>query len=173
MRGIATPGEKPQMKTDIPVLAQYELQQRLRSNGTSEVWRAHDTYTQRTVLVKIFRANPADAADIMGRYIHNIKRIVSLHHPNTVPIYDVQTQPSPDSPTSLVYLTTQYIEGESFAEYMLHTSLTRKTPSPGEIVDLFSSLALAIDSLHRQGIVHGNLKPTNILLDQRTITHRL
>src|SRR5207244_8735201 len=63
-----------------------------------------------------------------------------------------------------------YIEGETLASYIGHTSALGKIPSPGEIVNLFTSISLAIDYAHSLGMVHRDIKPANILLDKKNTT---
>src|SRR6266702_8368017 len=59
-----------------------------------------------------------------------------------------------------------YNEGETLARYIDHTSAQGKIPSPLEIVNLFTSISLAIDYAHETGMVHRDIKPANILLDK-------
>ncbi len=159
------------MKTELPPIGQYELQQRLGRNSTGEVWRAYDSNLRRAVIVKLFRMDLTDAADSLEHYVRNVGRVASLHHPNIVRIHDVHALPSqsPDGLSSLICLSMEYIEGESLADYIRSTSAVRKIPPPAEIVQLFASIAPAIDVAHRHGIIHGNLKPTNILLEQSAV----
>ena len=156
------------MKTELPPFGQYELQQCLGRNNTGEVWRAYDSALQRVVTVKFFRTNLTEAADSLVHYVHHVERVASLHHHNIVRIHDVHILPSrsPHSQSSLVCLALEYIEGESLADYIHSTSVAGKIPSSTEIVQLFTSIALALDTAHRHGIIHGNLKPANILLQQ-------
>ena len=156
------------MKTELPPFGQYELQQRLGRNNTGEVWRAYDSALQHAVIIKFFRTDLADAADSLVHYAHHVERVASLHHHNIVRIHDLHILPSwsPHSQSPLVCLAMEYIEGESLADYIHSTSVAGKIPSSTEIVQLFTSIALALDTAHRHGIIHGNLKPANILLRQ-------
>ena len=156
------------MKTELPPIGQYELQQLLARTSTGEVWRAYDSERRRTVTVKFSRADASAAADALERYIQGVERVASLHHPNIVPIHDVHVQPAwgPGNSASLLCLAMPYVGGESLADYIRRTSATGKIPPPTEVVDLVTSLALALDTAHRHGVIHGNLKPTNILLDR-------
>lgn len=152
------------MKTE-PRIGQYKLLQLISRDLTSEVWKASDT-VERPVLLKLYRTNLPEDTTSLTYYVHEVERVASLRHPNLVRIHDVQVLAShnPDSPPSLIYVVTEYIEGESLADYIEHTSAVGKMPHPAEIVQLFSTIALAIESAHQHGIIHGNLKPTNILL---------
>lgn len=153
------------MKTEIPRVGQYELRQRLRRDKAGEVWRAYDDEAQRIVMLKLFDVNQLESFTPL-EYLNDVKQIASLHHPNIVRIHDILTvtQPGADGPVSLLCLALDYIEGESLANFMRSTTALGKMPLSKEVVNLFSSLALALENVHQHGIVHGNLKPTNILL---------
>jgi eukaryotic-like serine/threonine-protein kinase len=89
-----------------------------------------------------------------------------------VSIHDVHVLPSPNpsSSTSLICLAMEYVEGGSLADYIASTSAAGRIPPPSEVVQIFTSIARAINIAHQHNIVHGNLKPTNILLKQNSNT---
>ena len=158
------------MKTELPRIGQYELQQRLSRDSSGEVWKAYDSGEQRSVLLKLYRTNlPEDTAAWM-QYVHDVERVASLHHPNVVRLLDMHVLNArrPGSSSDLVCLVMEYVEGESLADYIERTSAVGKMPLAFDIVQLFSSIALALESAHTHGIIHGNLKPSNILLTEST-----
>ena len=118
------------MKTELPPDGQYELQQCLGRNSIGQVWRAYDFDLRRTVTVKFSLTDLIDTADSLSRYVHEVERIASLHHPNIVRIHDVRVLPSrdPDSPGSLICLAMEYVEGESLADYIASTSAAGRPP---------------------------------------------
>ena len=67
-------------------------------------------------------------------------------------------------------MVMDYVEGTTLADYIYSTSRKGQFPSAVEIVHLFTSISLAIDYAHRQGMVHRDIKPANILLDKRNTT---
>ena len=156
------------MSIELPPIGQYVLQQRLSRDSSSEVWRAYDTDSRRGVLIKFFRTDHSHASASLADYVHAVERVAGLHHPNIVPVHDVHVLPSQSSgsSTALLCLATQYVEGTTLADYIRSTSAAGKLPPAAEIISIFSALAQALDSAHHAGIIHGNLKPTNILFDQ-------
>lgn len=156
------------MKTELPPIGQYALQQRLNQDGGSEVWRAYDTGARRTALIKFFRTDTSDMSATLDNYVQAAQRVAALHHANIVPIYDVHILPSQDShgSASLMCLATKYVEGSSLVDYIHTMSATGKVPPAGDVMAIFTSIAQALEVAHRNGIVHGNLKPSNILLER-------
>jgi eukaryotic-like serine/threonine-protein kinase len=147
-------------------LGKYELQERLGHGGMAEVWKALDTQLQRYVAIKLLHANLQADPEFVKRFQHEAQAIASLRHPNIVQIHDFQvSQPSgSDSPTA--YMVMAYIEGQTLAHYIANTSARGRIPSPVEIVNLFTSISLAVDYAHQKGMIHRDIKPANILLDQ-------
>jgi serine/threonine protein kinase len=156
------------MRTEAQHIGSYELRQCLRRDNTSDTWRAYDTSTQRMVILKFYRTDLLDTADSLTPYLHNVEQVAALHHPNIARIQDIQVLAprSAGDSSSLICLAVECVEGETLADYIKNTSAVGKMPPATEVVHLFSSLALAIDGAHQRGIIHGNLKPANILLNQ-------
>lgn len=156
------------MKTELPPIGQYTLQQRLNRDGSSEVWRAYDTGARRTTLIKFFRTDSSDAPASLDNYVHTVERVAALHHPNIAPIYDVHILPSQGSNKagSLICLATKYVEGSNLADYIHTMSATGKLPPTGDVIAIFTAIAQALEVAHHHGIIHGNLKPSNILLER-------
>lgn len=154
------------MKIEAKRIGQYELRQRLNQDNSSETWQAYDTVTRATIILKFYRTDLLETTDALAGYLQNIERIAALHHPNVVHIHNIQViaPGTANNPTSLVCLATEYIKGRTLADYM-HNA-TGKIPPATEIVQLFSTLAIAVDNAHQHDLIHGNLKPSNVLLKQ-------
>jgi serine/threonine protein kinase len=151
-------------------LGKYELRERLGHGGMAEVWKAFDTQLKRYVAIKILHPKLLEDPNFVTRFELEAQLIASLHHPNIVQIHDFQVSRPPESTSTLAYMVMAYIEGETLARYIGHTSAQGKIPSPVEIVNLFTSISLAIDYAHGLGMVHRDIKPANILLDKTNTT---
>ena len=152
------------MSTDLQHLGKYELQQRLAHNRMAEVWKSYDSQLKRSVAMKFLRANLQTDPDFATRFVHEAEIIASLHHPNIVRIHDFGLLLPQTPGTAMAYLVMDWIEGQTLAEY-IHSAPRIGKVSPGaDILQLLTSISLAIDYAHRSGIIHGNLKPTNIFL---------
>ena len=152
-------------------LGKYELQERLGHGGMAEVWKALDTQLQRYVAIKLLHANLQADPEFVKRFQHEAQAIASLRHPNIVQIHDFQVSQSSESDSPTAYMVMAYIEGQTLAHYIANTSARGRIPSPVEIVNLFTSISLAVDYAHQKGMIHRDIKPANILLDQHNTTH--
>jgi len=150
-------------------LGKYELQEQLGYGGMAEVWKALDTQLQRYVAIKLLHANLKEDPNFIARFEREAQLIASLHHPNIVQIHDFQIASSEEEGT-IAYMVMDYVEGQTLADYLHRTSSRGNFPSPTEIVQLFTSIGLAVDYAHQQGMLHRDLKPSNILLDKQNTT---
>ena len=132
----------------------------------AEVWKAFDTQLKRYVAIKILHPKLLEDPNFVTRFELEAQLIASLHHPNIVQIHDFHVSRPPETDRTFAYMVMAYVEGETLANYIRHTSAQGKIPSPVEIVNLFTSISLAIDYAHSLGMVHRDIKPANILLDK-------
>lgn len=158
------------MSTNSQRLGKYELLERLGQGGMAEVWKARDTLLQRYVAIKILHANLQEDPNFITRFEREAQLIASLHHPNIVQVHDFQISRIPESTAPIAYMVMDYIEGGTLDDYIASTSARGKIPSPTQIVHLFTSMSLAIDYAHQQGMIHRDIKPANILLDKNNTT---
>lgn len=155
------------MSTQVQRIGKYELYKRLASSKTGEVWIAYESQTRNYVTLKIFyTALQADSAEML-QFRQQAARVAALRHPNIAHLLDLYIFPArnPAGPAaSKVCLVMEYIEGQTLAEYLQHLSGTGRIRPGPDLVQLFTKISEALAYAHQQDIVHGNLKPTNILL---------
>ncbi|MGA9750681.1 MAG: serine/threonine-protein kinase, partial [Acidobacteriota bacterium] len=134
-------------------LGPYEILSPLGAGGMGEVYRAKDTRLDREVAVKVLPAALASNPDFKQRFEREAKTISSLNHAAICALYDVGHQDGVD------YLVMELLEGETLAERL------KRGPLPAEQVQRVGiQIAEALDSAHRHGLVHRDLKPGNIML---------
>jgi Serine/threonine protein kinase len=134
-------------------LGPYEVLSPLGAGGMGEVWKARDTRLERTVAVKVLPAHLSSSSEVQQRFEREAKTISSLSHPHICALYDVGNQ------DGVEYLVMEYLEGETLADRLL------KGPLPTEQTLRFGiEIADALDKAHRQGVVHRDLKPGNVML---------
>ncbi|HEX3640546.1 MAG TPA: serine/threonine-protein kinase, partial [Ktedonobacteraceae bacterium] len=158
------------MKHDQQRLDQYELQQCLRRDTTSEVWKAFDTQQRRYVTLALLRFTlPTDEA--IPCFLRETRPLMALRHPYLVPILEMRLlsrTTSASSSNSEAYIVMDYVEGLSLTEYLHKLNQTRKTLSPAEIMQILAPIGEAIDYIHQQGIIHGLITPSAILLSKNS-----
>jgi Tol biopolymer transport system component len=134
-------------------LGPYEILSPLGAGGMGEVYRARDTRLNRTVAIKVLPANFADKPEVRQRFEREAQAVSSLNHPNICTLYDIGRQDGVD------YLVLELLEGETLADRL------EKGPLPlDQALRIAMQIADALDRAHRQGVVHRDLKPGNIML---------
>jgi eukaryotic-like serine/threonine-protein kinase len=134
-------------------LGAYEIQALAGSGGMGEVYRARDTRLDRIVAIKVLQGHLAVSPETRQRFDREARIVSSLNHPNICTLYDVGHQDGMD------YLVMEYLEGESLADRLARGAL----PLP-ELLQIAVQVADALDRAHRQGLVHRDLKPGNVVL---------
>ena len=148
-------------------LGRYELRQQVGRGNVGEVWRAYDLQLRRDVAVKIVHTDLQSDPHFLANFTQEGQAVISLRHANIVQVHDVAVSRGSQGNETTAYILMEYVEGQTLVDYINNTTRKGAFPSLAQIVYLFTSLGVAIDYAHQKGIVHGNLKPSNILLDQR------
>src|ERR1700739_3205476 len=134
-------------------LGPYEIVAPLGAGGMGEVYRARDTRLDRTVAVKILTQGLADTPEVRQRFEREARAVSKFNHPHICALYDVGHQ------DGIEYLVMEYIQGETLE------AVIEKGPLPSaDLLRYASQIADALDKAHRQGVVHRDLKPGNVML---------
>src|SRR5712691_921261 len=158
------------MSTRSRRIGKYELIEELGEGGMGEVWKAFDTELRRYVAIKQLHADRQTDPDFVARFMREARLLASLRHPNIVQIHDFQFIQTPGTVTATAYMMMDYVEGQTLAGYIRSTSGRGQFPSAVEIVQIFTSISLAIDYAHQRGMIHRDIKPANIMLDKRFVS---
>jgi hypothetical protein len=136
-------------------VASLRVERPIGRSGSGELYLARDTRLDRPVALKVL---PGDAADALGPidWMLGEARVASmLNHPAIVAIYDVGVH------RDRVFIAMEFVEGETLDEL-----IARRGPLPvGEAVALFAQLGDGLAAAHDAGILHGDLRPGNAMLD--------
>lgn len=132
----------------------YKILDHLGTGGMATVWLGYDTILDRKVAIKTFKIDANDEGAVK-RFNREAKAVTSLSHPNIVSIYDVENE------GDFYYLILEYVEGMTLKDYMI------KNPRiPIEtIVHIAKQIAAGLSHAHQNGIIHRDIKPQNILMD--------
>ncbi len=135
------------------MLGVYRTMELIGKGGFSEVWSAWDTRLQRMVAVKILPHENIDPDNLL-HFNREALIITKLEHPHILPLYDFGEEQAHH------FLVMRYLTGGS-----LSAKLQGGTIPPAEVLRLMTPIALALDYLHANQIVHRDIKSGNILLD--------
>ena len=138
-------------------LGNYEILEEIGRGGMGVIYRARQRHSRRIVALKRILSYHADSRDTLTRFRREAEAAASLDHPNILPIYEVG-----ESDDGVPYFSMKYASGGSLQE--VGPALR---DDPREIVRLMAKVTRAVQYAHRQGILHRDLKPGNILLDGR------
>ena len=131
----------------------YQLIELLGRGGMGEVWRAHDTEIDRVVAIKMLLPHYAKDPDFEKRFLREARAAGRLDDPHIVPIYDV------GEIDGRLYVTMRLINGTD-----LQTLLDTGPLEPARAVHIVEQIASALQCAHQAGLVHRDVKPSNILL---------
>lgn len=138
----------------------YRIDERIGSGGFATVYRAHDSRLDRDVAVKVLLPNHAADPVIAERFDREARTLAALNHPNVVAIHDVE--PGNPETGEEPFLVMELCDGGSLADRLAAAPDGRLPPD--ELVPILVDVAAGLEALHQRGIVHRDVKPSNILL---------
>ena len=138
-------------------LGNYEILEEVGRGGMGVIYRARQRHSRRIVAVKRLLNYHSDSRETLARFRREAEAAASLDHPNILPIYEVS-----ETEERTPFFSMKFAAGGSLQQLApaLHSD-------PREIVRLMAKVTRAVEYAHRQGILHRDLKPGNILLDGR------
>ncbi|MDO9574105.1 MAG: Stk1 family PASTA domain-containing Ser/Thr kinase, partial [Candidatus Contubernalis sp.] len=132
----------------------YKIEEKIGDGGMAVVYRGHDKILNRSVTVKVLRAQFAMDENFVRRFKREAQSAASLSHPNVVNIYDVGEE------DGTYYIVMEYIDGKSLKEL-----ITEKGKIPvSTAVKIAHQICEALVHAHKNKIIHRDIKPHNILL---------
>lgn len=145
-----------EMESGQVIAGKYRLNQLLGTGGMAQVWSATNTFTEREFAIKFMLPAMARTQEAAQRFLMEAKASARINHPNIVEIMDVgQTD------DGSLFLVMELLSGVS-----LETALRRQNPPMTiyEFVIIMLDVARALSAAHKAGVIHRDLKPTNIYI---------
>ena len=138
-------------------LGNYEILEQIGCGGMGVIYRARQRHSRRIVAVKRVLSYRADSHGALQRFRREAQAVASLDHPNILPIYEVS-----ESEDGLPFFSMKFAEKGSLRE-----NVASLRDEPRKCVQLMAKVAHAVEYAHSRGVLHRDLKPGNILLNDR------
>jgi serine/threonine protein kinase len=136
------------------ISGRYQLGDRLGSGGMSTVYKAIDRVLERTVAVKVLAEHLSDDDKFVARFRREALAVAKLIHPNIVQVYDTGVDDGRH------YIVMEYVEGRSGAQLLQ----SRGRLGPDAAVEIGVQACAGLEYAHRQGIIHRDVKPGNLMV---------
>ncbi len=137
-------------------LGEYEIVREIGQGGMATVYLAHEIALDRKVAIKVMSPQFLHGVEMIERFKREARFAASLNHPHIIPIYAVRES------QHLLYFIMKYIGGRS-----LDAILRDAGPLPFPMVrSILADVGSALDYAHRQGVIHRDVKPGNVMIDE-------
>ena len=151
LEGGSTTDWKPRTGQKI---GRFELLRLVGQGAFGTVYQARDPELDRAVAVKVPRAGNLGGGGELDRFLREARSVAQLRHPNIVPVYEVGQH------EGLPYLVSDFVQGVTLADRITGDRLSRQ-----HTAHLVAAVADALQFAHDHGVIHRDVKPSNILLD--------
>src|SRR5579859_3451151 len=144
------------MQSGQTIAGKYRLNQPIGSGGMASVWSATNVFTERQLAIKFMSATVSRNAEAARRFLNEAKVSARVNHPNIIDVLDVG-----QAEDGSFFLVMELLTGVS-----LETAIRRQSPPMlvHEFAGVMLDVSRALAAAHRSGVVHRDLKPTNIFL---------
>jgi WD40 repeat protein/tRNA A-37 threonylcarbamoyl transferase component Bud32 len=154
----ATTEWKPEQA--LKALGRFQVLEMVGQGTFGIVYRARDPELDRVVALKVPRAGNLTGPQDLDRFLREARSVARLRHPGIVPVHEVGLH------EGLPFLVSDFVQGLSLADV-----LTGRRPPPREAAALVAQVADTLHYAHTQGVIHRDVKPSNILLDDAGRPH--
>ncbi|MEU1686688.1 serine/threonine-protein kinase [Micromonospora sp. NPDC005707] len=147
------------LTSDVVLSGRYRLDDRVATGGMGDVWRATDLVLGRPVAVKVLLPALVSDPDFIARFRSEARIMASLRHPGVVQVFDCGEDELPDG-SRADYLVMEFVAGEPLSRRIEAAGQL----GVGETMSIVAQVAQALHGAHARGIVHRDVKPSNLLV---------
>ncbi|KSU85026.1 serine/threonine protein kinase [Fictibacillus enclensis] len=141
------------------ISGRYKLLEVIGDGGMAIVYRAKDLILDRDVAVKILRSEFSDDEEFIKRFKREAEAATSLDHPHIVSIFDVGEE------NNVYFIVMEYVKGKTLKQYIREKGRL----SVEESIQIIKQIASGMVAAHEHGIIHRDIKPHNILIDENGV----
>lgn len=141
-------------------IGKYRITERIGHGGMAEVYKGVHTHLDREVAIKVLHGYLLEGGDFLARFKREAKAVANLRHPNIVQVYDFDIQ------DDIIFMVMEYIDGTDLQSKLVELDNKGEHLSIKQIGSIIKDIASALDYAHSQGMLHRDVKPSNILLDK-------
>ena len=140
-------------------LNRYRIISLLGEGGMGAVFKGHDATLQRDVAIKVLHSHFARRPDFQDRFLQEARTAARLDHPNIVQVHDFGQD------RTFLYIVMKFIPGDNLEKMLRDMRSQQKWILLSEACELIRQISHALDYAHRQGILHRDIKPGNIMIE--------
>jgi serine/threonine protein kinase len=137
------------------MLGPYRIVEQVGQGGMATIYKAYQPSMDRYVAVKILPAHFAHDPKFVARFNREAQTIAKLEHKNIIPVHDYGDE------NGVTYLVMRYLDSGTLKDVMAAGRLTI-----ADVVEIMTQVCAALDYAHRQGVIHRDVKPANVLIDR-------
>jgi len=135
-------------------LGAFRILHQIGEGGMAKVYKAYQPSMERYVALKVLPSHFAEDPQFIERFIREARTIAALEHRNILPVFDFGEQ------NGITYMAMRYVEGGTLKELLGKGRLILH-----DTQDLMNQICAALDYAHRRGVIHRDVKPSNVILD--------
>jgi serine/threonine protein kinase len=136
----------------------YRVVAKIGAGGMSEVYKGRHVTLGQEVAIKVLSANLGQQGSARRRFVREAKAVSKLRHPNIARVYHFSQE------GGRYYMVMELVEGTTLRQRLDRLAAMRRRMSQKEVLQLIHQIASALDYAHQQGMIHRDVKPSNILL---------